>query len=79
MSKAMTPDELKFIKKLIVDSNTQATYGIAWNDPKTTKRVLKLLAKYGKNKVYKTIDLLRKHEQLHSIMKQEYTHLWEEA
>jgi geranylgeranyl pyrophosphate synthase len=61
----MTPDELKFIQKLIVDSKTQSTYWKAWNDSKTTKRVLKLLAKYGKNKVYKTIDLLKKHEAMH--------------
>lgn len=60
MNKAMTPEEIQFIQKLIADSKTREAYWKVWNNPKTIKKILKLMAKYGRNKVNKTIDILKK-------------------
>ncbi len=73
MSKALTPTEIQFLNKLVTHSKTRDKYWEVWNDPKTTKRLLKLLSKYGKNKVYKTIDILKKHDEMHTTMKRIHT------
>lgn len=62
MSKALTPEEIQFLDKVIRMSESRDTYWLTWNDPKTIKKILKLMAKYGKNKVFKTIEILKNHD-----------------
>lgn len=73
MSKALTPTEIQFLDKVIKLSKSKDTYWLTWNDPKTVKRILKLMNKYGKNKVFKTIDILKKHDEMHTTMKRIHT------
>ena len=72
MSKALQPAEIQFLYKLVVASNTRETYWEAWNNPKTVNRLIKLLNKYGKNRIYKIIDILKKHEQMHADLQKDY-------
>ena len=62
MSKALTPEEIQFLDRVIKLSESRDTYWLTWNDPKTIKKILKLMAKYGKNKVFKTIEILKNHD-----------------
>ena len=70
MSKALQPTEIQFLYKLVVASNTRETYWEAWNDPKTVNRLIKILNKYGKNRVYKIIGILKEHEQMHTMIRE---------
>lgn len=79
-SKPNTFDQIdfEFLKEMVSLSRSSEGHRIVSTSSYFTKKILELTDKYGKQRINKTIDLLKKHEAMHkatqTVMEKENEH-----
>jgi hypothetical protein len=70
LSITFTPDDIMEIEDAIADLH------LHWDAIRTKSGILEHIVEQYKAKYTEKMGILKKHEELHATMKQEYAHLW---